>query len=428
MVFNQLHFEQLKNINDLRKSQWKDFPSLQKIQTRKLKRILKHAYENVNYYHQLFKSLNLRPGDIQTSTDLTKLPILKKIEIQKKTKSFHAKNVQTKKCSTHKTSGSTGIPLTITLDSVAYYRKKSRYFRSYFSCGLKPWNKIYQFCAPDHFNGKKCWYNRLGLLDRQYFSVFDSPNITLNNLIRSPPNVIEGYPSYLVLLAQKLKKFGKNSIHPKLTFTSAELLTDYVRKKIESEFKTEVFDRYGSVEFGVFGWECIKHEGYHLDVEDFVVEFLRDGEPVAPGEKGEVVVTDLSNFAMPLIRYSLGDIATPTDEKCSCGRGLPLMKIIDGRADDFLLMPSGEQISPRKVGLLEYVNGVNRFKIIQEKRNQIVVQVEPAKNFSERTIFQIREIILRGCLGEHIEVTVENVNKIPRDKSGKIRMVMSKVD
>lgn len=303
---------------------------------------------------------------------------------------------------------------------------RSRYFRSYFECGLKPWNKIYQFTVANHAHKKRYWYNSFGLLNRKYFSIFAPLNVILNQLIEAPPDVIEGYPSFIVLLAEKLKNYNKNRIHPNLIFTSAELLTDSIRKKIESGFESEVFDRYGAVEFGAFAWECHRHDGYHIDVEDVIVEYLKDGEPVAPGEKGEIVVTGLSNFAMPLIRYSLGDIATPSDEKCPCGRGLPLMKIIDGRSDDFLIMPSGEYISPRNVALIENLNGVNRYKIIQEKRDKILVKVEFENNINEKTINKIKEIILRQ-LHENINVIVEPVKKIPREKSGKIRKVISKV-
>jgi phenylacetate-CoA ligase len=384
----------------------------------------------VDYYHRLFKSLNLKPEDIQTSNDLTKLPVLKKIDVQKNPMMFHAKNVNEKQCLTRKTSGSTGIPFSIIFDSNAQSKRESRYFRSYFACGLKLKDKIYQISRYTAVGHKKHWYNYFGFLKREYISVFDPLGVIIDCLVEAAPSVIEGYPSILVLLAEELENNKNYHVHPDLIFTSAELLTDSFRNKIESGFGGKVFDRYGSVEFNVFAWECKKHEGYHLDVEDLVVEFLRDGEPVAPGEKGEVVVTGLSNFAMPLIRYSLGDIATSSDEKCSCGRGLPLMRMIDGRTDDFLVLPSGKTISPRTVNyyfLCEDVKGLKRLKIVQEKRDKIRVSVVLENDLNEDTISKIRNIILKGCLGENIEVIVEQVEKIPRDNSGKIRIIESKV-
>jgi phenylacetate-CoA ligase len=130
---------------------------------------------------------------------------------------------------------------------------------------------------------------------------------------------------------------------------------------------------------------------------------------------------------MPLIRYSLGDIAAPSDESCSCGRELPLMKVIDGKADDFLTLPNGEYISPRRVALLEYVNGIDRFRIIQERKDKILVQIETEYTPNNEMILEIKNIFLKGLLNEDIDVIVEPVKKITRDKSGKIRMIQSKV-
>jgi len=130
---------------------------------------------------------------------------------------------------------------------------------------------------------------------------------------------------------------------------------------------------------------------------------------------------------MPLIRYSLGDIGTPSNEQCSCGRGLPLMKMINGRIDDFLILPSGRLLSPRNLGTLEYIDGIAKFRIIQEYKDKIVVQVVKGTNFSSKMIKQIKRNILEGSLGENVQIIVKTVEDIPRDKSDKLRMILSRV-
>jgi phenylacetate-CoA ligase len=213
-----------------------------------------------------------------------------------------------------------------------------------------------------------------------------------------------------------------------LIFTTSEMLTKKFRNTIDSAFNTHLFDQYGSVEFGTFAWECPEHNGYHIDAEDIVVEFLNKDQNVAFGEQGEIVVTSLSNYVMPLIRYSLGDIGIPSDERCSCSRGLPKMEIICGRKDEFLCLPSGKLISPRNVGSLEYVSGITSFKIIQERKDRIVVQVVKGKDFSLESINKIKEVILIGCFRENVDVIVKPVTQIDMDASGKNRMIISKVN
>jgi len=418
---------QIEQFYDLKKSQWLTHPMLQRIQEKKLRNIIKHAYNHVPYYHHLLKSLSLNPNDIQKVDDLCKIPILTKSEIQNRLEKFTANNLDRNRCFSNRTSGSTGTPLTIICDDTAHTRIVSRHLRSYFECGLKIRDKVAHFSDPRHFHGNRYWFNCLGFLSQRDFSVFDRIDDHITKLIEHPPDAIEGYPSILLLIAETVQDRKIKGLNPRLIFSTSELLIDGIRKKINSVFKTELFDRYGSVEFGTFAWECQRHNGYHLDIEDVVVEFLKNGETVSLGEKGEIVVTSLFNYAMPLIRYSLGDIGTLSDEQCSCGRGLPLMKIIDGRADDFLVLPSGKTISARNIGTLEYIDGIARCRIIQEQKDKIIVQIVKGRNFSQETIKQVREKILRGCLGEDVKIVVKLVEEIPKDKSGKIRMVMSKV-
>ena len=421
-----LQLKLIKQFCDRRKSQWMTRPMLQRLQEKKLKNIIRYAYENTAYYHHLFKSLNLNPNNIQQIDDLCRIPIMTKSEIQDNFEKITTNNLNRNRCLLYKTSGSTGVPLSILLDENARISAKIRYFRSYLGCGLKLRDKIDHFSAPQHFSGNRPLVTHLGFLRKENFSVFDCIDDHINRLMEHPPDVIEGYPSIIFLIAKRIQDSKIKGINPRLIFSTSELLTETMRKKINSAFDSELFDRYGSVEFGTFAWECPRHNGYHIDVEDVVVEFLRNGETVAPGEKGEIVVTSLANYAMPLIRYSIGDIGSPSSEQCSCGRGLPLMKMIDGRADDFLVLPSGKIVSPRNIGTLEYIDGITEFRIIQEKKDKIIVQIVKGKNFSRETIMQVEKEVLSGCLGENVRVMVRPVEEIPR-KNGKIRMVMSKV-
>src|SRR6185295_20378238 len=115
------------------------------------------------------------------------------------------------------------------------------------------------------------------------------------------------------------------------------------RQIIESNFQCGVFDKYGSREFSGIAYECEAHEGHHIVAENYIVEILKDGVPAEPGELGEVVITDLNNFCMPLIRYRVGDLAVAMDntKTCPCGRGLPRIGRIEGRTQAIIFGPNG---------------------------------------------------------------------------------------
>lgn len=422
--FSQI--EKTRQYFDLKKSQWLSRPKLEKIQEKKLRTIIKYAYDNVEYYHHLFKSLNLNPSAIKNVDDLSQIPILRKSQIQNNSQKIIARNIDKNTCTSSRTSGSTGKPLTILYDNYANGDIVGRHLRNYFESGGRLRDKIAHFTNPSRM-WQSSWFNYLGFLNRNCLSVFDNIESHIKSLLDYSPDVIEGFPSILWLIANTVEDKHIEGISPRLIFCTAELLPQDVRRKINSTFGVELFDQYGSAEFGTFAWECQEHNGYHMDIESVVVEFLKNGENISPGEKGDIVVTSLFNFAMPLIRYSIGDVGSYSFEQCACRRGLPLMRDIEGRADDFLVLPSGTTISPRNINFLEYVDGVAEYRIIQKNQNEIVVQVTKGIDFSQETVSQVQDVIRNGCLGEDIEVSVELVDKIPRDKSGKIRAVVSEV-
>lgn len=396
-----------------------------KAQQKSLRMMVRHAYQNVKYYRRLFRSLGKKPEDISTVDDLSKLPLLTKHDIQEKYQDFVASSVNKNECITRRTSGSTGIPLTVLFDTNALDFMTSRNLRSFFACGLGPRDKMATISNPHNFSRKR-WFQSFGFFRREWLSIFDSAESNITKISKIRPDIIEGIPSTLLFLAEAAQEREAKEINPRLVYTSCELLTPQARKTINSVF-AETYDFYGSVEFGRFAWECPEHIGYHIDIDSVVLEIVRGEEAVSPGEKGQIVVTGLFNYAMPLIRYRLGDIGTLSNEHCSCGRELPLMKIIYGREDDFLVLPSGRVLPPYfAAGELRYMDGLKKYRIIQEKKDEFEVQVVKGKNFSQKTIIQIKDKLL-SSIGEKVKIKVILVDEISIDRSGKLRKVISKV-
>jgi phenylacetate-CoA ligase len=160
---------------------------------------------------------------------------------------------------------------------------------------------------------------------------------------------------------------------------------------------------------------------------NYVVEYLRDGEPVAQGEDGEIVITHFDNWGMPLIRYRTGDVAQPASGDCPCGRGLGAMQNIRGRTTDFIITPDGRwQHALSLIYVVRDIPGVEEFKILQEEVDDLHVKLKLNKQYPVDGDLRI-ETGFKKRMGEEIRVTVEHVEEIPRDASGKYRYVVSKV-
>jgi phenylacetate-CoA ligase len=404
---------------------------LEAVQEKKLKAILNHAYRNVPYYHRLFDSVGVRPEDIKNYSDLSKIPITTKSQLKNAKKEIIARNIDLNKCVKCKTSGSTGIPLTLPFSKEDAMYAKASYERVRIENGFRLFRDVLlNVGSPYSIPKGKKWYQHLRIHRSEGLNVFESLDAQINILKKVKPDAIWGYPSTIKLLAKAVQEKDVKKISPKLIFTASEVLDPETRDFINSIFNVDLFDVYGAYETGCMAWECDEHAGYHMSMDTVLMEFINEkGEHVNTGERGKVVVTNLYSYAMPIIRYEIGDFAIPTDEECSCGRGGYLMKTIEGRCDDFLVLPSGKIISPRNINLFEYVNGITSYKIIQEKRDKFTVLLVKAKDFSQETITEVKEIIKMGCLGEceDINIEVEIVDEIPRDPSGKIRAVISKV-
>jgi phenylacetate-CoA ligase len=419
---------QLYHIFEHKKHQWLKERDLVKIQEKKLKPLINHAYVNVPYYHDLFDSIKIKPYDIKTIRDLKKIPILTKKNVRENyPKKIVAKGTNLKKCHISKTTGSTGTPLKICFSNKDYNYRTALYKYIYLESGVSLFDKIITIRAPSD-KVKKSWFAKLRVLIFKDISIYNPIDNIAKELVEHNPDFIITYPSMLSLLATEIKEKKISGIRPKLIMAMSETLTNPMRDKLSKSFDSEIIRHYGSEEFGSLAFECKSHSGYHIITDNVILEFLKDGKDVNPGESGEVIITGLENYTMPLIRYKLGDIAIPLKEKCSCGRGLPLIREIEGRQDDYLSLPSGKKISPRMINVIENIPGIKAYKTIQENKKKIVVKLVKSNEFNEKTITEVKEQIKIGCLGEDIQVEVDLVEEIPKERTGKLRTVISKVN
>ncbi len=419
----------LHYLSHLRKTQWLRPDDLERLQWEKLHRVLRHAYENVPYYRRLFDHARLRPTDIRSDKDLEQIPITTKEALQEAPfEDLLARGVTLAQCIERKTSGTTGRPLRILLTRREKETQDLVQARAMLENGMKLTDTRAVFVAPWQVPRQPYWFQRLGIWRKIYFSVFDDIREQFPVLERVQPDCLAGTPAILKLIALEKVRRGSTVLKPGTIFSTADLLDRGTRQLIESVFEVPVVDLYGSLEFGYMAWECSEHQGYHLNMESVVMEFLQGGHRVSNGESGEVVCTSLHSYAMPLIRYRLGDLCVPTDARCPCGRGLPLITLIAGRANDTVKLPGGRVVTPQALAdvMVEFAGMIQQFRIIQEGETDIAVQLVKGRDFHEGTVGLV-EGSLRKMLGEEIAFHGQIVDAIEREPSGKQRAIISRV-
>jgi phenylacetate-CoA ligase len=413
-------------LHQLRRSQWWRQDQLRKLQAKKLHAIVQHAYAAVEFYHARFRALGLRPDDLRTVSDLSKLPVTTRSDVIKHFPAgIVARGTDVHACLHRRTSGSTGTPVEVVFNEDDQAFRHAVFYRAMFACGLRLRDKL--ATGSLYPEGPATWFQQLGLLRRRNIHPQTPVAETLAMLRAYQPDGIYFFASYLHNLAQTIDAEGLRELHPRLVFSHGELLDANTRELVNTVFQTQMFDTYGSSEFIRLAWECPAHGGLHMDVDGYVVEFLEDGEPVSPGERGEIFVTSLNATAMPLLRYPIGDYGVPLDDACACGRGLPLMQHLEGRADDFLLLPDGQLVAPRRLAVtLWETPGVGGFRVIQPAIDRLVVEFTPGRGYSEDTRRTIVEAI-HATYGQDLQVEALVVETLPTDRSGKLQKVISEV-
>jgi phenylacetate-CoA ligase len=403
--------------------QWKSPQQIKKFQEKKLRFILNYAYKNSLFYKNAFKACGVHPDDIYTLNDLKKLPLVTKKDLRTHFLDFVVKGFSEKTCMVETTSGSTGehIKILHDLQTADYYGVIL--MRGHLAIGLKPHHKTVYIR-----------YKRLPSNILQKFGLFkfyhmhsDVPTNTIADTIKKVnPATINCYPTILHALTNYLsdKEAQQLSLHHIVTWS--EQLTLKVREMAEEKFGCPVYDQYGAYEAHSLAFECVKKR-MHINADSLIMEFVKDGEPVAPGESGDILITSLWNQAMPFIRYKVGDRGVPSDEVCACGRGLPLIENLEGRIEDSLVTPSGEIIIPSRVITLFYpYNEIDTFQILQKKRDAITIKVVKGVNYSEKINDELLQNF-RAIFGEETTITIKEVPAIEKTAGGKTRLIICDV-
>ena len=424
----------LRYLKELEETQWWSPEQLRELQNKKLRALIKHAYENVPYYHRIFEERGLSDKDIQTVEDLPKLPILTKNDIRQNFSDLVVRDSKKYKPFLNATSGSTGEPLQyyVTMDVASI--NWAGEFRGWGWAGYKLGDKRATLGGSSLIANKPpTLFERVRRrVERNLpLSAVDMNEAKMalyaKQLSEYKPKFVYGYPSAVYIFAGYLRKAGINNIQLQAIFTTAEMLLPQHRQTIEEQFGCKVFDQYGCYDGGPQALECSTHQGYHISAEKAIMEFVdENGNPVSPRHPGEIITTDLHNYAMPFIRYTVGDMGTLAEEQCPCGRGLPLMKSIEGRTTDLIVFSNGVTLSGPALTLVFKDCHIRQYQVIQEAKDKLIIKVIKADGYTDQDTEHFLGII-RAHAGEGIKIETEFVDEIPTTKAGKYRFIISKV-
>jgi len=337
-----------------------------------------------------------------------------------------------RKCATSSSGGTTGRTLKYLHDYEARSFTKAANIRGWGWAGYKIGDKYVELWSnPLSSNVHKGPSRKImNLFRNKYvFNFFNVNEKILKQYVESikkiEPVFIRGYVNAVYLLSKMIEP---GEIQPNWIITTAESLTIHVRKEIEEKFNCRVFDEYGGEASGKAN-ECHTHVGYHIPVEGVIVEFLKDGKPVKPGEIGEMVLTDLNNWVMPFVRYRIEDLGVPSSESCPCGRGLPLIDRIEGRVSDIIITPSGRLITRPGLfgsGDIKKIDGLREYQIVQQQIDKILIKVIGDEYYTNET-----ETVILGwaqeAIGDEVDIEIKRVEEIPTAPSGKRKVVISNV-
>ena len=410
--------------------------------------MLRHAAENVPFYRDHYRRQGLAPDELRTTEGLQALPVMTKSDYRRHPRShFLAENVPPHRGLERSTSGSTGVPFRFTLDRQAMplIFASHLFYDSWFD--LDPLDRYIRIVSPpapsSPLDPGTPWPVRLRLMIREQlqsqYERLMKEKVSVWEVGRSRgehvwrriaafrPDYLMGYTSALATVADDLLRADlRLSVPLRAVVTIAETLSPDRRRVIEEYFRAPIINRYGLREFGAWsGQTCsLSGEQIHVNTELVVAEILhQDGSPARPGETGRVVMTDLFNYAMPLIRYDTGDLAVAGSAGCACGRGFPLFGPIQGRSQECLSTPSGRLISPVVLGQYLFVHkdnldAVSHYQLVQQDRRRACLKVVTAPGWNRQRREQL-ERDLSELLGSEMEVTIETVSEIPHERSGK---------
>lgn len=417
------------------KISWQSRAELATFRDARLRQLLEHAYERVPHYRKLFDRHRLHPRHIRGVVDLDLIPVTSKQDLRGlASQQVVASGRDTARLLTARTSGATGEPFVIRrtwLEDKQHHLLRHRAFAS-LGVRLRDCRVAVGLTRPGDPNDRKLigrTLRALGIGRAFRLDGMQQPEVIVSQLRQLRPDVITGMPGILCGVADYLASSGGQPVHPRLMIVGGEMLTSVMQRRLTEVFRAPLRQTYASHEFPLLGWECTRTGEFHICDDGVILEVLHEGRPVQPGEQGEVFATNLNAFAMPFIRYRLGDIVTRGEDRCGCGKPFSTVRNIQGRSIDFFTLPDGRMVHPYQL-LRTFMAGgdswIQQYQLLQERRDHIVLRVIPIGAAVSEHISRVERSVL-PLLGPGVEFRVQLLDHLPLEQSGKFRAARSLV-
>ena len=399
------------------RTQWRSPEQLQAWQGKRLGALVRHAHETVPFYRRLYDRERVDPAAIRSLADLAQLPIVTKAQLQAELEDDLLSRDRRKSALVSSiTSGSTGRPFRTYRDPWLERWRAGYLLRALGTAGYRLGDRLLMVVERAERPGT-------GWTRWRKLTFYDPVDHVLAEINRLRPAIVYGYVSVLRQVVRLAQERGVAIHRPKAVVTVSETLDPITRQRLGDGFGAPVFDIYGSIEMGVIAWECQAHDGYHVAEDSVLLETL-----AADRGSQRLILTNLNNEAMPLIRYDQGDFALSGDgPPCPCGRRFRRLAAIQGRVMDSIVRPDGSHVPPFSVtSAISEIPGVRRFQIVQEPSGMLMVRVENARPLSAEITGQI-ERDLGAVLGPGMRIATEAVTSLEPPPGVKFRLIESKL-
>ena len=420
---------ELKYLRQFEQSQYLPVEEIRRLALDKLQTLLDHAYRRCPFYRSHWDAARVVPSDIRSLDDLPAIPILEKRHIQEHRDEMVADSWPQNDLIPNLTGGSTGAPLSFFLSRDRMWSRGAATWRHNRWAGYDIGDKsAYLWGAARDLPRTS--------LKQSFRNLLIDRNINLNTamitetklkvfhraLKRFRPKVLVAYSKSIAMFARYLESQQSHAYQPSAIITTAEVLEESERRSIERVFGCKIFNRYGCREVSVIASECSEHSGMHIMAEGLYIEVVPDGHAAGHQEFGFVIVTDLLNLAMPLIRYRIGDMASPKTSQCRCGRGLPCLTSLAGRVTDFLVGSDQRLVSGAALTVLVVAQRprLGQVQIWQDAPGRVLFKIAARKqNPPSKEDLDFLDARTRLYLGADVKIEFEFVDALPSEPSGK---------
>lgn len=428
-------------LKELSESQWRGRDELVSKQWELVRKTVNKAAREVPYYRKIYSRARWNFDNLDFCyKDFLSLPKVEKKDVRDHLSEFLNSNYSGR-ITEGSTSGSTGESLTLYYTSEHESYSEAARWRAKNWWDIKPgspqvaiWGRSYTGYR-DRLSQEVKSYCMNSLIFSAFDIRADSIKRVWGRICHFKPHIIYAYPSAIFALAEFIKqnRLSADKLGIKVIMITAESCSLDQRLLIEEMFGCKTANEYGCSETGGFVYEC-PYGSWHISTELTFIEFLdQDGNPVFPGDRGEIFLTDLRNDYMPLIRYRVGDIGTPLSGTCSCGRGLPIMEVSVAKESDRILLKNGESYMSgdflyiNKAVTEAYPHSILQFRVTQKTVELFEIEVIPGAE-SVNSAEELFKKLMKKQLGASIQIHFKRVSGIERDPSGKLRYFVSEVN